>query len=399
MKINKKRVIKNLYRLGEIGKDPEGGITRLPFSPEYYQAAEEIKSIMRQAGLRVQQDGTDSIFGKRAGLDNTLPSIMFGSHLDTVKNGGLFDGMLGIIAALECILVLNEQSITTRHPLEVAVFNAEEGGELGGTFASRIMVGIQDPEEEKLRGKIEKCGMTVDDLKSSRREIDEIGAFLELHIEQGRVLENEGCCIGIVKGVVGITRYKITVKGEANHAGTTPMNLRKDALTAASRLVIAIEEIACSLPKPYVATVGKLDIHPGSMCIIPGQVDMILEIRDLNQERVADSVERYKEVAEKISGDHISFNKLIDKPAVTKDQRIIEFIEKACQESSIQYKIMASGAGHDAKEIARRIPTGLIFVPSKGGRSHCPEEWTSRKDIYRGIEVLLQSILLIDKML
>ena len=397
MRINKKRLKANLKNIGEIGKNENGGITRLAFSNEYYQAADKLQSLMEKANLEVKRDGIGSIFAKREGQNNSLPSIMIGSHLDTVKNGGLFDGALGVMAALECFNVLNEEGIVTKHPLELAAFNAEEGSEMGGTFGSRVMMGLQDPDDSSLENKIKKYDLTKENIRNSLRNPDEIKAFLELHVEQGAVLDNEQIPIGIVTGIAGITRYKIIVNGEANHSGTTPMNLRKDALTSAAKLITEIEEEANKISDPFVATIGKVDIYPGSVNVIPGQVELVLEMRDLSQNKIENAIERFKSLAKKIDDVDIQFEKMINKPPVKTNDDIMKCIENGCLKDDITYKYMASGAGHDAKEIARKVSTGMIFVPSKDGKSHCPEEWTDWDDIYQGVEVMLNTILNIDK--
>jgi len=258
------------------------------------------------------------------------------------------------------------------------------------------MIGLQDPSEKALQSRLKNYDLTSADLKNSIRDIDKIKAFLELHVEQGVVLDRNEIPIGIVNGIAGITRYKIIVKGETNHAGTTPMNLRKDALTAAANLITKIEKIATSFTEPFVATVGKINVSPGAVNVIPGKVEMVLEMRDLEQDKIDLAIEKFKTEAKKIENAKIVFNKMIQKPPVETDNKIQNIIEKACNDNNISYKFMASGAGHDAKEIARKIPSGMIFVPSKDGKSHCPEEWTNWDDIYRGVEVLLNTILLLD---
>ncbi len=396
MEINKERIKSNMLKIGEIGREKGAGITRLAFSDEYNKASQELKKLFKETGIEISTDGIGDIYGRRKGKKD-LPAIMFGSHLDTVRNGGLFDGLLGIIAGLECINVLNENNITTTHPLELVAFNAEEGSEMGGTFASRVMTGLQDPEEKNLKNKINKYGLTVEDIKNSVRDISNIKAFLELHIEQGKILDSEGYSIGIVNGIAGITRYDIIVEGEVNHAGTTPMNLRKDAMTIAARLIGEINRLALSIGDPFVATVGRITAYPGSVNVIPGRVEFTLEIRDLKQSNIESFMTEIISFAESIKGFDFKFSKQINKPSVKTNKEITDFIEEVCQKSEYNYRILASGAGHDAKEIARKIPTGMIFVPSKDGKSHCPEEWTDWDYIYKGTEVLLKTILSIDK--
>ena len=250
MNINLERVKKNLLSLGEIGKNSEGGITRLGFSHEYYEAARILEALMKEQGLEVEVDKIGNVIGRREG-NQDLPAIVIGSHLDTVKNGGLYDGCLGIIAGLECICILNDSKITTNHPIEVIAFNAEEGSEMGGTFGSRVMVGNQNLSEVNLSEKLDNYDLRIDDLKESIRDPKEIKAFLELHIEQGGFLDSNNLPIGVVNGITGITRYAINIKGEANHAGTTLMDMRKDAMTMAAKLITKINEISIGIGNPF----------------------------------------------------------------------------------------------------------------------------------------------------
>lgn len=397
MKINIERLKSNMFKVGEIGREKRGGITRLAFSQEFYEASSTLINLMEEAGLEITVDGVKNIFGKRKGIYNNLPSIMVGSHLDTVRNGGLFDGLLGVMAALECIYVLNENNIKTQHPIEIAAFNAEEGSEMGGTFGSRVMVGLQDLNQGDLESKLQNYGLTLESVKKSIRDVNKIKVFLELHIEQGAELYSKGIPIGIVEGIAGITRYKITARGEANHAGTTPMILRKDAMMGAAKLIVEIEKTAEEAGHPFVATIGTIRVFPGLVNVIPETAEFVVELRDLNQNRIENAVEKIKKAAEEIKPVEFDFQLLINKPPVMLNNDLIKAIEKICVEKDIKYQIMTSGAGHDAKAIARKIPTGMIFVPSREGKSHCPEEWTDWEDIKKGVEILLDTILEIDK--
>ncbi|HYE84317.1 MAG TPA: Zn-dependent hydrolase [Clostridia bacterium] len=397
MKVNNNRIKNNLMKVGEVGKGVSGGITRLAFSKEFYEASAILKKLMEEAQLEVKEDMIGDIFGKRCGKDNDLPVIMVGSHLDTVRNGGVFDGNLGIIAALECMYVLEENSIITRHPIEIAAFNAEEGSELGGAFASRVMLGIQNQDEKELANKLACYGLTVENVKQSVRDISRIKAFLELHIEQGGDLEMKGIPIGIVDGIAGITRYRICVNGEANHAGTTPMVLRKDALIGASKLILEIERMAKGFGEPMVATVGIMKIFPEAVNVIPGRVEFILEVRDLKQERIEQFIEQLIDTGKQIERVQFEFQCVISKPPIMTNAGIASIIERVCINKKLQYQYMASGAGHDAQEMARKVPAGMIFIPSRGGKSHCAQEWTDWEEVYKGTEVLLDTILLLDK--
>ena len=392
MRINKERLKNSMLEIGSIGKEPTGGITRLAFSTEYDKAARRLSQIMEAAGLKVKQDPLGSVFGRQAGQDNSLPAIMFGSHLDTVKNGGLFDGTLGIMVGLEVINTLNDLGVTTQNPLELVAFNAEEGSEMGGTFASRVMAGLISPDDQYLQEHLPKYNLKPEDLVAARRDLDEIKAFIEVHIEQGTVLESENISIGIVNGIAGITRYKVNICGEANHSGTTPMKLRKDALVTAARLILEIEDIALELGEPFVATVGTLEVKPGAVNVIPGEVELIIELRDLDQNKIEVAGERIIASADQMNGD-IRIERIVNKTPVKTDSEISRVIEEACKKLEIPGRPILSGAGHDAKEIARKVPTGMIFVPSIAGKSHCPEEKTDWEDIYLGTEVLLETIL------
>ncbi|MFN2364162.1 MAG: hydantoinase/carbamoylase family amidase, partial [Halarsenatibacteraceae bacterium] len=236
------------------------------------------------------------------------------------------------------------------------------------------------------------AGWPAEDLAAARRDLAGIKAFIEIHIEQGTVLESENIPIGIVNGIAGITRYKVNLFGEANHSGTTPMKLRKDALVAAAKLILEIEDIALELGEPFVATVGTLDIKPGAVNVIPGEVELIIELRDLDQNKIEVAGERIIAAADQMNGD-IRVERIVNKTPVDTDFEIAKIIEEACKRLKIPGRRILSGAGHDAKEIARKVPTGMIFVPSIAGKSHCPEENTNWEDIYLGTEVLLETIL------
>lgn len=396
MKVNSDRLKENIKKIGEIGKTPLGGITREAYSSEYFEALNELKGLMEEQNLKVAVDKIGNIFGRREGLKD-LPCIMIGSHLDTVKNGGLLDGNLGVISALECIYVLNENKISTRHPIEIVAFNAEEGSEMGGTFGSRVMIGRQNINEKGLSDKLANYNMSLKDMEESVKDSNEIKAFLELHIEQGGNLDSKDIPIGVVNGIAGITRYNITVKGEANHAGTTPMNLRKDALTMAARLILKIDEISNAMGAPFVSTIGYIKAFPGSVNVIPGEVELILEMRDLDRENIDLVIKKIEDYSKTMSDYEFIFELLIDKPPVRTNEAIIKIIEQVCINKNIKYEVMASGAGHDAKEIANKVPTGMIFVPSKGGKSHCSDEFTEWEHISLGAQVLLESILKVDE--
>jgi N-carbamoyl-L-amino-acid hydrolase len=360
---------------------------------------------MEKAGLKVHVDAAGNIIGHREGRNPKLPVILFGSHIDSVPHGGNYDGALGVIGALECIELLNEQNFLTAHPLEVIAFSDEEGGLTGSHAAigelSQEALQIKSHSGKTIGEGIRFIGGNPDNLQSAKRNSSEILAYLELHIEQGGILEAEKINIGVVEGIVGINVWNVTVLGFANHAGTTPMNERKDALLAAAKFVEAANHIARSIPGRQVATVGTIQAEPGAPNVIPGKVVMSLEIRDLEKSKIDLVFEKVKESSEKIAADtgtKISFAALdvTAVPAPT-DQRLRKIIQQAATDLGLTTKLMPSGAGHDAQNLARIVPIGMIFVPSVGGISHSPKEFTTASDMANGASVLMQAILKLDE--
>jgi N-carbamoyl-L-amino-acid hydrolase len=405
LRVTPRRMEERLTALAEMGKNPDGGVSRVAFSEADRQGRQYIISLMRGAGLEVRIDPAGNIIGRREGREPTLPVILFGSHIDSVPRGGNYDGTVGVIGAIECIEVLKENGITTRHPLEVVVFSDEEGGLVG----SRAMVGELTPETlevvshsgKTIREGIRFIGGDPDRLSQARRHKGEIEAYLELHIEQGARLETEKVQIGVVEGIVGINWWNVTVEGFANHAGTTPMDRRQDALLAAAHLIIAVNRVVTSVPGRQVGTVGRISAEPGAPNVIPGRVVMSLELRDLSSEKVAVLFEKIQEHARTLEhqfGVTIRFDPIPANsvPALT-DERLRELIAESAREFGLSHVVMPSGAGHDAQEIARLAPVGMIFIPSVGGVSHSPREYSRPEDIANGANVLLRTILKIDR--
>jgi beta-ureidopropionase / N-carbamoyl-L-amino-acid hydrolase len=404
LRINAKRMEERIAALSQFGKNPEGGVSRVAFSDADIAGRNYIQTLMKEAGLAVRIDTAGNIIGRREGSNPSLPPILFGSHIDSVPGGGNYDGDVGVIAAIECIEVLKESKQITQHPLEMIVFSDEEGGLVG----SRSMIGdfkesameIKSHSGKTIREGIQAIGGDPDRIHEAVRTKGSITAFLELHIEQGGILDTEKINIGVVEGIVGINWWDVTIEGFANHAGTTPMNQRKDALLAAAKLITAVNQVATSIPGRQVATVGKIRSEPGAPNVIPGKVIMSLEIRDLSAEKIQMVYEKIQGEAKKIeqeSGTRIQFSP-IDATAVPapSDERVRKIISEAAQELGFTFKLMPSGAGHDAQDIARIAPMGMIFVPSVGGISHSPKEFTRTEDMGNGAAVLLRTILKID---
>ena len=403
--VNKDRLEQSIMDLAQFGIDENGETHRVAFSDADLEARAWMVGQMEEAGLSVHIDFAGNILGLRKGSDPGLKPIGFGSHIDAVPNGGNYDGCVGSMGALEVMRTLQEKGIQTRHPLEMIVFSNEEGGVMG----SRALVGELRPEALEVVNStgytmgegIQRIGGDTMRLQEVIRPKGSMKAFLELHIEQGANLVTEDLDIGIVEGIVGLQWWDVRIKGIANHAGTTPMDMRQDALLSAARFIIAINEITTSCDGTQVGTVGRIKALPGAPNVIPGEVVLSLEIRDLSEEKIQMLYGKMVEAAKKIGeemGTEFSFHTLdaTAQPA-TMDPIVKTQIEEVCKELGYSSRYMPSGAGHDAQDMARITPTGMIFVPSKGGISHSPKEFTSAEDMANGTNVLLQTILRIDK--
>jgi len=405
LRVNSMRIEQRILKLAEFGRNPEGGVSRVAFSEADIQGRNYAMSLMKEAGLKVRIDEAGNIIGRREGSNPELPPILFGSHLDSVPNGGKYDGSLGVIGAIECVQVFQENGIITRHPLEVVVFSDEEGGLVG----SRAMIGRLTPEALEvvslggmtIRQGIQAIGGSPDKLSQVRRQKGDIKAFLEIHIEQGSLLESKTIDIGVVEGIVGINWWEVTIEGFSNHAGTTPMDRRQDALLAAAHLIIAVNRVVTSVPGRQVGTVGRIKADPGAPNVIPGRVVMSLELRDLSAEKIYSLYGKIEEEAKAIAektDTKIMFSPIeaAAVPAPT-DPRVRKVVADSARELGLTSILMPSGAGHDAQEMAKIAPAGMIFVPSVGGISHSPREFTRTKDMVNGVNVLLKTILKIDR--
>ena len=401
---NARRIEQRITALSAFGANPEGGVSRVAFSDADIAGRDYIKELMRQAELEVRVDTAGNIIGRRAGSDPDLPVIMMGSHIDSVPGGGNYDGDVGVIGAIEVAQLLHEKGVTTRHSLEVVSFTDEEGGVIGSlamtSKAGTTTLDVVSHSGNTIRGGIRAVGGDPDRLELARRKPGELKAFIELHIEQGAILEESGIDIGVVEGIVGIRWWDVTVDGVANHAGTTPMNQRHDAMLSAAELTLAVNRVATTMPGRQVATVGKIRAEPGAPNVIPGRVVLSLEIRDLNADKmqlVFDAIEAEARSIAKLRQTPIRFTE-VDvalTPAPT-DKRMRRIIAEAAQSLDLTHNLMPSGAGHDAQHMTRIAPTGMIFVPSVGGISHSPKEYTSPEDMANGVNVLLRTVLAID---
>jgi len=392
---------------------PEGGsfadgVSRVAYSDADVAGRAWFMERMREAGVTPRIDPAGNIFGRWEGSDPALPPILFGSHIDTVPQGGNFDGPLGSLAALEVIQACQAAGIRTRHPLEMVVFAHEEGAAFTrGLAGSRIVAGDLQPGdmEQSWAGMtraeaIRRIGGDPDRIREAVQEPGWFHCYIELHIEQGGTLEARGIPIGVVTGIVGSHRFEVVVQGRANHSGTTPMDQRQDALVAASRMVLAVREVGESLPGQQVATVGRMAVLPNSPNAVPGEVTFTVDLRDLS---VATLEEMEGRIRARVAG-------IVEGTGVTAEMRRVseyapaaaadwvqDAVDAAAVEAGLEAVRMPSGAGHDAGMMALLGPMGMIFVPSVGGVSHSPEEWTSWEDCGHGAQVLLGAVLEADR--
>ena len=403
-RVNGKRLNDNLAALSQFGRNPQGGVTRLAYSDADKQARTFLMDLMRQARLDPTIDAAGNIIARRAGSEPRLPPLLFGSHSDSVPEGGNYDGPVGTLGAIEVAHTLAEKNITTRHPLEVVIWQNEEGGLIG----SRAVSGELTEREldnvarsgKTIREGIAFIGGDPTKLASVRRPRGSIAAYLELHIEQSSILHEENIDIGVVEGIVGINWWDVTIEGFSNHAGTTPMNRRRDALLSAAKFIEAVNRVVTSVPGRQVGTVGRIQALPGAPNVIPGSVTLSLELRDLEAAKIAMLYERIRAEADAIAKAHdtpFTFRETnVNTPAPT-DPRVRRLIAESATALGLSHKVVPSGAGHDAQDMARIGPVGMIFVPSRDGISHSPREFSAPEDIENGANVLLRTVLAIDK--
>lgn len=403
-KINSARLHANLQALAQIGRTPDGAVSRVAFSDADIEGREFVKDLMREANLRVRVDTAGNIFGRRDGIKQETSAILLGSHIDTVPGGGAFDGALGVLAAIEVARTLEEHGIENQRPLEVAIWSDEEGGLTG----SRAFVGdLQAHELDRVLATGITVGEGIARLGGQTMKIQDAAcreggnaAYLELHVEQGGRLEAEGVDIGVVTGIVGIRHHTVTFCGTSNHAGTTPMNRRQNALLAASEFVLAVDSIVKSVSGSQVGTVGELTVSPGAPNVIPGLVQLTVELRDLEAAKIESIWSMLKPELERCSTSHgtkVSTEQTHSVAGTPTDPTIQKLLSDAAAGLSLSYLTMPSGAGHDAQNIAKITPTGLIFVPSVGGVSHSGAEYTRPEDAENGANVLLSSFMLLDR--
>ena len=401
--VNGQRILQHLESLSEYGKNPQGGVSRVAYTAADRAGREYVMGLMREAALAVSIDVAGNLVGTRTGTDSTLKPIVIGSHIDSVPEGGNYDGDVGSIGAIEVTQTLNERGVRLRHSLQVIIFENEEGVMLGSTAIGRgadaARLNSVSQSGKIVRDGVKFLGGDPDRIAEARRQPGSISAYIELHIEQGAVLEQQHVQIGIVEGIVGILDSEITAEGFANHGGTTPMDQRHDALLSAARFVEKFNLLVASVPGRQVGTVGWIKAEPGAYNVIPGKVSMGMELRDLDASKIKALFDRSREAADEIgrlNGTTFHFSSEdVSAPALT-DKYLQGLIGATARQLNLSVKLMPSGAGHDAQEMANLGPIGMIFIPSVGGISHSPKEFSQPGDIENGANVLLGTIRSLD---
>jgi N-carbamoyl-L-amino-acid hydrolase len=403
LRVNGERLNMHLKELAEFGKTPEGGTSRVAYSEADLQSREYVTRLMKEAGLEVSIDPAGNIIGRRAGSNAALKPLMIGSHTDSVPAGGSYDGQVGSMGAIEVAQTLAENDVKLRHPLEVVIFQNEEGGTIGSAAISRGLtekdLAMVTNSKKTVREGIKFIGGDPDKLAGTVRRKGDLAGYVELHIEQGGVLAQEKINIGVVEGIVGVFWWDVTIEGFANHAGTTPMNGRRDALLAAAKYIDAVNRIVTSIPGRQVGTVGKIQASPGAYNVIPGKVMTSLGLRDLDAAKVKMLFEKIQDEVreiEKTTGTKFDFKPVANSQPAPTDPRFQSVIGAAAKELGLTTKLLPSGAGHDAQEVAHLCPVGMIFVPSRDGISHSPREFSEAADITNGTNVLLHTLLKLD---
>lgn len=401
--ISKQRLENNFDLISQISGEGEG-ITRIAFSDEDWGARRFILKLMEEAKLTIRFDHFGNIIGRREGTNPDAPVVMCGSHIDSVPNGGNYDGVVGVLAAIEVINTMNETNFQNYHPIEIVIFMCEESSRFGvATLGSKAMCGkldvttlknLKDDKGDSLYSILKLHGLDADKIAEAKYT-NPVKTFLELHIEQGKVLEATKKQIGIVTGIAAPTRLKVKIHGKADHSGATPMHLRNDALCGAAEIILKVEKFANKADKAVVGTVGIAKVLPGVMNVIPGQVEIGIDIRSIYLE---EKIKTVKKILKKIDligeerGLQMDVTTLTNENPVTLNEDVINQLTSICQDKNYPHMQMPSGAGHDAMHWAHFAPTGMIFIPCVEGISHNPEEYASIEDIVTGTDVLFEAM-------
>jgi len=402
--------MRDLNAIGRIGIGDHGAVTRLVFSIKELRSRQVLIHLMRQAGLQIHIDLIGNIFGRLEGSAPKAPAVLAGSHLDTVIHGGKYDGPVGVIGALEAVRAIREQKMILRAPLEVVCFVGEESSRFGfSTLGSSLVAGEVQPKDltnavdsqgTKLADVLAGLGISPRHLPRLARDPKTVKAYLELHIEQGPILEAIGKKIGLVTSIAAPSRFKVIFVGQADHSGTTPMEMRKDALVAAAQLIEHVETTcrkhSSMAQGRVVGTVGAMKIEPGVINAVPGRAELSIDIRSTSaksKERVARLVKERAAAIGRRRGVAVEILNIRSEDPVPLDKRLLRLTRQVCEQKAIDYEIMPSGAGHDAMQMAKIAPAGMIFIPSRRGISHNPLEWSDPDDIALGAQLLMETMI------
>lgn len=402
IKVNFDRLKKDIESLSQIGRDPQGGITRPSFSKADLEARDWLKGRIESSGLALGEDGAGNIFGRKEGKGKT---IMAGSHIDTVINGGMFDGSIGVLSALECLRRIKEENIPHSKPLEVASFTDEEGNLSGDFLGSRAFTGLLDQEIlEKgltqfgvlLAEILEGTNFTIQSIMEAHEQRPDIEAFIEIHIEQGPVLETENKTIGIVDGIAGKHYRWCSFAGKASHSGTTPLELRQDAFLGLADFALKSTQHVATEHYGSMVTIGRVSVRPGAFSIVPGQVDFSFEFRSQSKKTLEELKKHLFSLAEDVASTRgLEFgSKLVDETEpVSIPARIQDIMKDECENLGYSSMTLPSGAGHDVQILASVAEPGMIFIPCVDGISHSPQEMIQWEDLEKGANLLLQVLI------
>ena len=401
--VNECRIQDMIEHIAQFTSTPGKGTTRLTYSAEHGDVRDYLQMKMKEAGLQTREDAVGNLFGRIEGKKPDLPPVLVGSHFDSVPNGGNFDGPAGVVAGLETAFVFQELGLKPERPVEIIAMIEEEGGRFGsGLLGSRFLTGqVTQKDLHELK---DQNGISVaqamldfglDPSKSDEVELStgSLHAFLELHIEQGPILEQNQEDIGIVTEVVSLSQLEVTVSGAAGHAGTTPMNARKDPMVGAASVIAKIPNIVMEVDKAAVGTVGRIVAQPGGANVIPNSVSFSVDVRSPMAENVAKIKDRLRSELKQLLDNGLTFeiNEKITIPSTPMAKDIQKQFAKDADASGVKWRSMHSGAGHDAMILSKITQTGLVFVPSRDGISHAPEEWTDYDQLAKGIEVIFRT--------
>ncbi|MGD8880688.1 MAG: Zn-dependent hydrolase [Desulfobacterales bacterium] len=401
LKINAERLWSDLMVLGQIGFSQEKGVSRPALSETDLEAREWLKNKMESDGLDVRTDAAMNVIGTlKSSAKKSEKVLVICSHLDTVPSGGMFDGALGVVAGLECARTLKENRVQLPWDVEIINFSDEEAAYNAGTIGSRAMIGkLVENEiyvsktggEKTFATQRKKAGADPGRIGDAVRDQDAFTAVLELHIEQGNRLESDGIQIGAVTGIVGIYRYIIKVKGEANHAGTTPMRLRDDALVKAAPIFLLLPQWCLARNTEMVGTIGQVTLEPGATNVIPGECSFVVELRSMQN----DDMEAVRDMLKNWIDGHSGFSMktILEKGSVKLSNTLIDTVSRAAEMEGLSNIKMPSGAGHDTQSFAPQVPCGMIFIPCRKGKSHSPEEQIESRQAAEGCQVLLRTVL------